>query len=77
MKYPDAMKLKFTDVMFGTTISDKVIPNFKTIFLFDSFPNINLLQYYTDERLIKTMETILQKNRVEPNDIHFGFWRND
>jgi hypothetical protein len=78
MKYPDAMKLKFMYDMFGTTISDKVIPDFKTIFLVDIFPAISIIRlqntYSNKETFIDTLEQIMQKKRITPSDLPFGFW---
>lgn len=75
MKYPDSMKLKFKDNMFGTTVSDKVIPDFKTIFLVDIYPTVSILKlhdpYTNKEIFIEALEQIIQKKRI---DTTLGFW---
>lgn len=78
MKYPDSMKLKFKDDMFGTTISDNVIPDFKTIFLVDIYPTVSIIHllvtYSNKEIFIEALEQIIQKKRITPSDLPFRFW---
>lgn len=47
----DSMKIKFVNDQFARSVSNIIHPNFKTIFLFDHFPKIDILEYYTNEIL--------------------------
>lgn len=68
----NSMKIKFVNDQFAQSVSNSIHPNFKTIFLFDHFPKIDILEYYTNEILQTQMEIILQKKRII--DTPFGFW---
>jgi hypothetical protein len=78
MKYPDSMKLKFKDEMFGTTISDNVIPDFETIFLVDIFPTVSIIHiaapHITQTFYHDALEHIIKKKRIVPHKLPFGFW---